>query len=404
MLDLDFVRRHFPTLQEGWTLFDNAGGSVPAQGVIDAVAEHLRRWPVQLGASYELSREADARVLAGHRAMERWLGAPEDSVILGSSTTVNLKFLAAALRPLWREGDEVVVTNVDHETNCGPWRSLEASGIRIREWRLRRDSLRLELDDLGQLLNERTRLVACTHCSNILGEIVDIAEVTRRAHSAGAMICADGVAYAPHRRPLVEELDVDFYAFSLYKTYGPHQAVLYGKREHLLAARGQNHFFHAEDDLPTKHEPGSPSYELASSLPSILDYFDAVAEHHGLATGEAGWTPLAELFADHEEVLATPFLEFLRSRPDVRIVGPETADRNVRVPTISFTVDGRKASEIPPLVDEHRIAIRWGDFYAARLIDALGLQERDGVVRVSMVHYNTLDEVHRLVEVLDRVL
>ncbi|MDY7095515.1 MAG: aminotransferase class V-fold PLP-dependent enzyme [Acidobacteriota bacterium] len=404
MLDLNFVRRHFPTLQEGWTLFDNAGGSVPARGVIDAVAEFLTRWPVQLGASYALSQEAGTRVAAGHRAMETWIGAPEGSVILGPSTTVNMKLLAAALRPLWKEGDEVVVTNVDHEANIGCWRKLEATGIRIKEWKLRPESLRLELEDLQELLTERTRLVACTHCSNILGEIVDVAEVARRAHDAGALVCVDGVAYAPHRRPRVTEWDVDFYGFSLYKTYGPHQAVLYGKREHLLAARGQNHFFHGEDQLPAKLEPGNANHELTASLPQILAYFEELAAHHDLGHGEGGLTAVSELFAEHEERLATPLLDFLRARPGVRIVGPETADRSTRVPTISFTVEGRKASEIPPKVDEHHIAIRWGHFYAYRLIEALGLMEQDGIVRVSMVHYNTPEEVHRLVDVLDEIL
>jgi cysteine desulfurase family protein (TIGR01976 family) len=404
MLDLDFVRRHFPTLQEGWTLFDNAGGSVPTRGVIDAVAEFLRRWPVQLGASYALSQEASARVAAGHRAMESWIGAPEGTVILGPSTTVNMKLLASALRPLWEEGDEIIVTNVDHEANIGAWRRLEATGIRIKEWKLRPETLRLELEDLQALLTERTRLVACTHCSNILGAIVDVTEVTRRAHDAGALVCVDGVAYAPHRRLRLKEWNVDFYGFSLYKTYGPHQAVLYGKREHLLAARGQNHFFHGEDQLPAKLEPGNANHELTASLPRILTYFEELAAHHGLAHGEAGLTAVSDLIAEHEERLAAPLLDFLGSRPGVRIIGPETADRAVRVPTISFTVEGRKASEIPPKVDEHHIAIRWGHFYAYRLIEALGLMDQDGIVRVSMVHYNTPDEVSRLVDVLDQVL
>lgn len=403
-LDVDFVRGHFPALHQGWTLFDNAGGSAPTRGVIDAVAEFLARWPVQLGASYELSQEAEARVTAGHRAMEEWIGAAPGTVVLGPSTTANMKLLATALRPLWREGDEIIVTNADHEANIGPWRRLEATGITVREWCVNPETACLDLEDLDALLGERTRLVAVTHSSNLVGAILDLAEVSRRAHAAGALVCADGVAYAPHRRPRVVEWDVDFYALSLYKTYGPHLGLLYGKREHLLAAHGQNHFFHAEDDVPRKLEPGNACHELAAALPRLPAYFDQLAGHHHLPPGEPGRAAVADLIAEHEERLAAPLVEFLEQRRGVRILGPATPDRRIRVPTVSFTVDGRPSSQIPPLVDPHKIAIRWGHFYAYRLARDLGLLEHDGVVRVSMVHYNTPEEVQRLIEVLDRVL
>ncbi len=421
MLDLDYVRGQFPTLSAhpDWSFMDNAGGSLPLRGVIDGVADCLARWPVQLGASYEVSAEATRRFAEAHATMEAWIGAAPGSVVLGPSTTRNLHMLAAALRPLWREGDEVIVTNLDHEANIGPWRRLAATGIVVREWRVHPESARLELDDLDALLSERTRLVALTHCSNIVGEIVDIAEVARRVHQAGpsgdgvsedgvmagAKVCVDGVAYAPHRCLDVTVWDVDFYAFSLYKTYGPHLALLYGKPELLRAARNQNHFFYEEDQVPGKFEPGNVSHELVAALPAIPHYFEQLASRHGLAGAGGADT----LIRKHEAQLASRLLDFLTSRSNVRVLGPTTADPDVRVPTLAFLLEdaagrARKSSDIPPLLDREHIAIRWGDFYARRLMQDLGLLEQDGVVRVSLVHYNTLDEVDRLVEVLERVL
>ncbi|MCP4661730.1 MAG: aminotransferase class V-fold PLP-dependent enzyme, partial [bacterium] len=215
VLDIDFVRRQFPTLNDQWTLFDNAGGSVPLAAVIDTVRDFMTRHPVQLGASYALSEEATERVRAGHEAMAELIHAEADEVVLGPSTTANLRLLTEALRPLWREGDEVVVTNLDHEANVGCWRRLEATGIGIREWRVHPDTAALELADLDALVNERTRLVAFSHCSNIVGAVNDVAAVTRRVHEAGALVCVDGVAFAPHRRVDVKALEVDFYALSL---------------------------------------------------------------------------------------------------------------------------------------------------------------------------------------------
>ena len=397
MLNLDFVRQHFPTLDQGWTLFDNAGGSVPPRGLIDAVTEFMTRWPVQLGASYALSEEATQRVAAAHDAMAAWIGAEPGTVILGPSTTRNMKMLAQALLPGFNPGDEIIITNLDHEANVGPWWRLSDHGLTVKEWRLRPETCRLELEDLDALLSERTRLVAFTHCANVVGAIHDVATITDRIHQAGALACVDGVAYAPHRPVDVSAWDVDFYSISLYKTFGPHLALLYGKKSHLQNARGQSHYFIGEDQVPYKFEPGNVSHELAAALPQIPAYFDALAAHHEGAD-------LHPLLAEHEERLAARLLDFLTSRSNVRVLGPTTGDRHARVPTIAFAVDGRPSSEIPPLVDPHRIAIRWGDFYAPRAMQALGLDRQDGIVRVSMVHYNTLDEVDRLIGVLDGIL
>lgn len=401
------VRARFPALGLDWALFDNAGGSVPLAGVIDRVHGYMARGAVQLGASYALSARATAEVADGHRAAERLVGAEPGEVVLGASTTANLRLLARALRPLWSAGDAVVVTNLDHESNIGPWRELAETGLEVREWRLRPETGALHAEDLEPLLDARTRLVAFTHCANVVGTIHDAAAIVRRVHAAGALACIDGVAYAPHRLVDVKALDADFYAVSLYKTYGPHLALLYGRRELLRGARAQNHFFFGPDELPYKLEPGGVPHELAASLPAILEHL--LALDAALPGGGAGdeRTRLARAFAAiaaHEAALVAPLLEFLRARPGVRVLGEPGADAARRVPTVAFTVDGRDASEIPAAVDGAGVAIRWGHFYARRAIEALGLLERGGIVRASLVHYNTPAEVARLIEALAKVL
>ena len=400
MLDLDHVRAQFPALDSPWVLMDNAGGSAPCRQVVDRVRDHMSRLPVQLGASYALSADASAAVAAGRSAAAALLGATPEEVVLGASSTALVNQLAAALRAGWSEGDEVVVTNVDHETNIGAWRRLEETGIVVREWRVRPDTHRLHPEDLEGLVGERTRMVAFTHCSNIVGSITDVEACVAVARAAGAMTCVDAVAYAPHRRVDVRALGVDFYFASLYKVYGPHVGVMFGRREALLEARGTNHFFVAPDALPGKFEPGGVNYELVASLAGIVEYLEGV----GARAGDPSIDGAFRAIAAHEERLVAPLLEFLVGHPSVTLVGDPSPDGARRVPTVSFTVEGRASSEIPPLLDERGVAVRYGHFYAYRLIRDLGLLDRDGVVRVSLVHYNSPAEVERLVEALDAVL
>lgn len=401
MLNLDSIRRHFPALDTPWALLDNAGGSATCQHVIDGVVEHMQRRPVQLGASYPMSVEAGAAVQAGRAAAARLFGCAPDEMVLGASSSVLVQQLATMLRRQWKEGDEVIVTNLDHEANVGPWQRLEETGIKVREWKVRPGTLDLHGEDLDALMNERTKLVAFTHCSNIVGTIVDVRGHAARARAAGVLTCVDGVAYAPHRAIDVGALGVDFYFASLYKVYGPHLGAMFGRRDLWLAGEPQCHFFIAPDALPGKHEPGNVNFELTASLVGIERYLCEVAEAHG---GRAMMGDAYGPIADHEETLVAPLIEFLDAHPAVRIVGESTADRNRRVPTVSFTVDGRSASEIPRWLDQRSVAVRYGHFYAYRLIRDLGLLDAEGVVRASLVHYNSTEEVSRLIDGLDGLL
>lgn len=414
VLDVAFARSHFPALAGEWALMDNAGGSVPPRAVIDRVRGYMARYQMQLGASYGLSVEAGELVEAGRADAAALLNAEPGEVFLGASTTSNLVLLARALGASLAPGDEVVVTDLDHESNIGPWRALTDAGVVIKEWKVDRDTMTLEVDGLLPLLSDRTRLVAFTHVSNVVGAIHDVAEITRRAHAAGAQVIVDGVAFAPHRRVDVKALGVDYYAASLYKVYGPHLGVVYGRRELLERAKGQNHFFIDEAQVPYKFEPGNVAYELCAGLPGILEYLDALDERHfaGSASGsQAGLASQATrlgrvfgLMALHEQQLAERLLAFLTARKGVRVLGPTDAHAAVRVPTIAFTVDGMRSGEIVHALDEQKLATRFGHFYAYRAIRELDLLDNDGVVRASLVHYNTLDEVDRLVAALDRIL
>jgi cysteine desulfurase family protein (TIGR01976 family) len=367
----------------------------------------MRRWPVQLGASYQPSVDAGALLdesraaLAGLMASADGSGPDSDELIVGTSTTTLISNLARAMRSRLAPGDEIIVTDVDHEANITPWRRLDEAGVVTKTWRLNPDSRRLEIADLEPLLSARTRLVAFTHASNLLGEETPVAAVSRLAHAHGAHVCVDGVAYAPHRPLPVRDWGVDYYVFSLYKVYGPHCAVMAGRRELLAGLDNLNHQFMDTASTPGKLEPGAYPYELLYGAAAVPAYLRALGERV-----RPGREPLAAAYtaiADHEQHLTRGLLDYLNSRRDVEIMGGAVTDRS-RMPTISFAVAGRASSEIPPLCEPARIGIRWGHFYAPRLVERLGLTRRDGVVRVSMVHYNTQAELNRLIEALDSAL
>jgi len=401
-LDLDFVRSQFPALQDGFAYMDNAGGSLVLRNVAERVSDYLLTTSVQTGASYEHSQRATARLAEARARIALMIGAsrPEE-VVLGPSTTVLCQNLARSMMSRLKPGDEIVVTDFDHESNIGPWRWLEQFGVVIKVWEIDRDSFEIDLDRLDALLSERTRLVAVTHASNILGTINPVAEIARRVHAAGAQIIVDAVAYAPHRLVDVAAWDVDYYVFSFYKTYGPHFAVMYGKYDKLLELDSLYHYFYTRDKVPAKLEPGNTNYELAWGSAGIVDYLDAL----GGKTGDRA--AIVRAFDDitvQETAIAARLLDFLRSRNDIRIIGRLESDAARRVPTISFKVEGADSAALVCSVDATRIGIRNGDFHSRRLVEALGLDGGNGVMRVSMVHYNTLEEVDRLIAALEAAL
>lgn len=407
-LKTSFIRGHFPALTGDWIFFDNAGGTQTAKQVGSKIQDYIFNTNVQLGASYEVSENSGERVDYAQQTWAEAINAKHTTeVVFGSSTTALLQNLSRSMVQTFTPGDEVIVTNCDHEANIGPWINMEKSGIVVKTWKVNPETYTLELDDLDKLMTEKTRLVAFTHVSNVLGTINPVKEITKFIHDRGAMVCVDGVAYAPHRSVDVTDWNVDFYVFSLYKVYGPHYALLYVKQNHLESLPGINHFFIGNSEGAYKLQPGNVNYELSFGCTGITDYFDDVYNHHFKDENLSFHQRLEKVFdliAIHEEELAKPLIDFLSQKNGVKIIGNPTADKNLRVPTISFSIDGVKSSEVPLKVDPSNIAIRWGDFYARRLIVDMGLFEWDGIVRVSMVHYNTIEEVEKLITVLDKII
>jgi cysteine desulfurase family protein (TIGR01976 family) len=406
--DVHFARSQFPNVCWDWAFFENAGGAFVPQSVIQRMTSYMTENQVQPGAAFGPSAKAQERMDLGHQMMADMIGADRDEVVISASTSINVYVLAQALRHQWKEGDEIIVTNLNHEANSGSWRRLAEFGIKIVEWPVNPETAQLDIELLDRLLSDKTRLVAFPHVSNITGDINDVPRITKKVHDAGAMVCVDGVAYAPHREVDVKNWDVDFYVFSFYKVFGPHMGCLYGKRERLLEAKGQYHYFIGEDRTSAKLNPAGPNHESIACLAGIADYFETLSTHHFPDRANTLFDRVKGVYAiagRHEEKLSAKFVDFINSKPGVRIIGRNTADKDQRAATFSILAEGKKSADIPAMVSEDKVAISSGHFYAKRLIEALGIEDtEDGVVRCSMAHYNTTDEVDRLIRALDRAL
>jgi len=405
-LDIDFVRNQFPAFSEpsleGFAHFENAGGSYACGQVIRQLEGYYRRTKLQPYYDFAPSRTAGEQMSAARRRMAEWLNVGEDEVHFGPSTTQNTYVVAQALRGYLQAGDEIIVTNQDHEANIGAWRRLESEGMTVREWQV--DPLSGELDPAGldELLSERTRVVAFTHCSNIVGTVNPVRELTDRVHAAGALAFVDGVAYCPHGLPDLDALGVDLYTFSLYKVYGPHQGVMFMRKALNEALPNQGHFFNAKH-AGKRFTPAGPDHAQIASVNGVIDYFETVLAHHAPGTAQRGHAnQVHELFRRREQKLIEPLLEFLDQHPKVRLAGRNTAV--ARAPTVSFTVKGRSSHELASELGRINIGVGVGNCYAYRLIQALGMDPEDGVVRTSLVHYTTEDEVTRLLTALDQLI
>ena len=405
-LNLDAVRAEFPALAHGPVFLDNAGGSQVLRRVADRVRDYLLTSSVQLGASYAASQAAGEKVMAARRSVAELIHAPHDEeVVMGGATTALMFMLTQALLPGLSPGDEIIVTDTDHEANIGGWTRLRQAGAVIKVWQVNRDTLELDLADLDALLGPRTRWLAMTWASNVLGTVNPVDEVARRVHAVGGQVCVDAVAYAPHRLVDVQASGADVVVFSFYKVFGPHYAVMWVRRELLRSLPSLNHYFIGPEVMPYKLQPGNVNYELSYGCIGIHEYLCDTGAALGATGGARARMQAAfDAFARHEDRLAGQLLAGLRGRRGVRVIGLPDAAPGRRVPTISFVVDGRAPEAIVRHVDRFDIGIRHGDFYAKRLIEALGLHERGGVVRVSIAHYNTPAEIERLLTHLDEVL
>lgn len=406
-LDVAFVRSQFPAFADpdlaGWAFFENAGGSYPARQVIDRLESFYTRIKVQPYYDYPTSRSAGAAMDLAYERLAAYLDVPVEDVHLGPSTSQNTYVLAHAMRPMWREGDEVVVTDQDHEANSGVWRRLAATGLTVREWRVDPETGLLDPTDLDGLLGPRTRLVAWPHCSNVVGHWNPVREIVERARSVGALTVVDGVAAAPHGLPDVAELGADIYLFSLYKTWGPHLGLMTVKRALLDRLANQGHYFNAGSPRKVL-VPAGPDHAQIAAAAGVVDYLAAVHAHHfdDDVDPPARARRLREMFGARERRLMAPLLEWMAARDDLRLLGPATPAG--RAPTIAFVPLRRDARRVFAALTEHRLMLGMGHFYAARLLDATGIPLEPGVLRLSFLHYTTEAEIEQAMDALGAAL
>jgi selenocysteine lyase/cysteine desulfurase len=405
-LDVDFVRAQFPAFAEpslqGQAFFENAGGSFACAPVIERLTRFYRERKVQPYGPYDASRLAGEEMDEARERLAAMMGVEAEELSFGPSTTANTYVLAQAFRQHLKPGDAIVVTDQDHEANSGPWRRLGEEGIEIREWKLDPQTGHLPLERLEALLDERVKLVCFPHCSNVVAEVNPVAEIAAMAHGVGAVVCVDGVSYAPHGLPDVGALGADIYLFSAYKTYGPHQGLMVIRRDLGMRLPNQAHFFNA-DSLYKRFTPAGPDHAQIAASAGMADYIDALAAHHGGAGRDArGRAALAhDLMRGHETRLLQPLLDHLAARNDLRLLGPRRAEG--RAPTVAVLAE-TPGEELARALAGHGIMAGGGTFYADRALAAQGVDLDHGVLRLSFVHYTGEDELDRLMQALDRVL
>ncbi len=405
-LDLDFVRAQFPafaepSLQEQ-AFFENAGGSYTCAPVIDRLMRYYHQRKVQPYYPFDASRVAGEEMDEARFRLAAMLGVETDELSFGPSTTQNTYVLAQAFGQHLSKGDTVIVTDQDHEANSGPWRRLADHGINVVEWQINPESGALEPETLDGLLTDSVKLVVFPHCSNIVAEINDVKAITAKVHAAGAVVCVDGVSYAPHGLPNVADLGADIYLFSAYKTFGPHQGLMVIRRELGMTLPNQGHWFN-EDTLFQRFTPAGPDHAQVAACAGMADYIDMLYAHHFTDHLEPAGRARAvhDLQQSHEKTLLQPLLDYLTDRNSARLIG--AGDANKRAPTVAVELQ-KPGYEVAAALAPHGIMAGGGDFYGSRPLKAMGIDQDKGVLRLSFVHYTSKEEVDHLIRALDHVL
>ena len=411
-LDLGFVRQQFPAFSEpslaGQAFFENAGGSYACGAVVSRLTEYYRRLKVQPYYDYPASSEAGQWMDASRERLAEYLGVTRAEVHFGPSTSQNTYVLARAFRALLKPGDEIIVTNQDHEGNSGSWRRLAEHGVTVREWRVDPDTGQLAESDLEQLITERTRLLVFPHASNVVAHVNPVARITARARAAGVITVVDGVAWAPHGLPDVGQLGADIYLFSLYKTYGPHQGLMVVRDGMVERLGNENHYFNVGEPLK-RLVPAEPDHAQVAAARGIAEYFDALDAHHaagGGATGQgepsARAARVRALLRSAELPLLTKLLEYLGTRRDIRLLGPSVPEQ--RAATVAFVTEIIEPREMVQALARRGFMAGNGTFYGVRVLEGMNVNPDRGAVRLSLLHYTSADEVKGVIEALDEIL
>jgi len=405
-LDMDFVRAQFPAFAvpalQGQAFFENAGGSYTCRQVVDRLTRFYTERKVQPYAPYAAAQAGGAEMDEARTRLAAMLGVETDELSFGPSTSANTFVLANAVRRWLKPGDAIVVTNQDHEANSGVWRRLAEEGAEVREWQIDPATGSLDPQALRALLADgRVRLVCFPHCSNVIGEINDVAAICAIARAAGARTVVDGVSYTPHGFSDVGTLGADVYLFSAYKTFGPHQGIMVIRRGFGFELPNQGHWFNGET-LYKRFTPGGPDHAQIAASAGMADYMEALSAHHGgPATGRAAAGAAHDLMRAHEELLLQPLLDYVAAKNSVRLIGPADATR--RAPTVAVELPGDPEVAARALGEKGFMC--WGgNFYAVRPLQAMGVDPDKGVLRLSFTHYTTRAEVDGLIAALDEVI
>jgi cysteine desulfurase family protein (TIGR01976 family) len=406
---INSVRRLFPALNSGdnFIFFDNGAGAQIPQAVLDAVCNHLLFRNVQRGGRYRHSREVDASMQQARQSVATLLNAREPcEVAFGMNATSFIRLVSLAIGDVPGTRKEIIVSDLDHEANIATWLALQGKGIEIRWWKIREDGT-LHVEDLEPLLSPRTRLVACAAASNALGSIVNVKEVARMAHAAGAEVFLDAVHYAPHGIIDVQDWDCDYLVCSGYKIFAPHMGFLWGKRERLEALPTFREDF-IPDEIPGKIEVGTFVYENVAGMNAAVGYLEELGssilvDSHPTSARERLVTAM-EAIRVYEATLSAEILRAMSELDGVTVYGiREASQLEHRVPTICFNLNGVPAPRVAAFCAENGIGVRDGNMYSPRLLRRMGIPPETGAVRASLVHYNTIEEIGKFVDVLRHI-
>lgn len=398
---IEDVRKTFPALRDGFIFFDNAAGAQAPETVLNTVANHLLHRNVQRGGRYRQSQEVDEAIAQARASVALLVNARHaDEVSFGMNATSFMRLISIAIGQSFSDRPdnarrEIIVTDLDHEANISVWLALEREGAKIVWWHFRDDG-RLHPEDLEKLLSQRTRVVACTLASNAIGSILDIAEVSKQAHAAGAEVFVDAVHYGPHGTIDVQAFGCDYLVCSGYKIFSPHMGFFWGRRELLDALPTFREDF-VPDSTPAKLEIGTYVYENVAGMDAAVRYLEDLGRRiNPAATARrAALVASTEAIHDYEAQLSSAMLDAL-AKANATVYGITANDQIAkRTPTFCFNLPHIAPAKVTEELAQKNIGVRDGHMYSPRLMKRLGLAKESGAVRASLVHYNTLDEIRR---------
>jgi cysteine desulfurase family protein (TIGR01976 family) len=403
-LDLQRVRQQFPALAlqvdgQPVVYLDNPAGTQVPQRVIDRTAEYWRTMNANHGGSFVTSRRSDALIEEVRTAAAKFLNAPSaDQIVFGPNMTTLTFALSRAIGRELAAGDEILVTRLDHDANVAPWLALAERGVTVRFVDIQVPECTIDMEDLRRQLTSRTRLVAVTHASNGVGTIPDVKAISRVVHAAGAWLWVDAVHYAPHGVIDVQAIDCDFLVCSSYKFYGPHQGLLYGRRE-LLERLQPYKVRPAANHGPGRWETGTQNHECLAGMLGAFEYLAALGGSTEVSRSALEAAMLR--IGAHERALAARLLQGIGQIRGTQVYGISDVTRlDQRAPTVSITWPPHRPQALAQWLAEHQVFTWHGDHYATELINRLGLREQGGTLRIGIAHYNTASEIDLLLELL----